>query len=181
MDPPPYEEPHGAPKDDEQDDDCYTRVSVPPWMIKKILAIGSHDERIRLVKEYLERKGRIVKEKQMALNCQDRTLAQAIKSVKTDVNDLRHAYMSTLWSIAAGKGNRIRTFWKMWIRDFDWYIFAKDSLAAATKDGAQLIHKTEMEKIETAFRKAAKELDEEYKALLVAMLNDDEKMAEAEI
>jgi hypothetical protein len=46
---------------------------------------------------------------------------------------------------------------------------------------AQKMHKTEKEKIQTAFREAVRELDEEYNALLESMQGSNEKVTKVEI
>ncbi|UKZ73247.1 hypothetical protein TrVFT333_000889 [Trichoderma virens FT-333] len=176
--PPPYEE-NG---DIIQDDDSYHgKAFIPPWITNKIMQIGSHKERVRLVEEYITRKGEIVKEKEMALTCQNRALNQAIKDAKKDANNLKKTYHQTLWSISYAKEHPNRTFWGLAGDDFGWNKFAYESLAAVRKSEAQITHKMETEKIEIAFQEAVKKFDEEYNVLLDYMSEGNRQVAAVEI
>ncbi|KAM0253080.1 hypothetical protein ACHAQJ_007456 [Trichoderma viride] len=176
MEPPPYESFTAKPDHSEHDDDdCNDKVSVPPWMMKKISKIGPHAERFRLVMKYIKRKGNIVKQRETALKLQDDILKKTIKKVEADIYKLRNTRIYLLWSIAKTKRHRLLTLFKMDDKSFAWLYYTCLSLKNVGTYEAQKMHRTETEKIQTAYRKAVIQLDEEYKTFLDSIIDGDEK------
>ncbi|KAL5088872.1 hypothetical protein Trisim1_006287 [Trichoderma cf. simile WF8] len=153
--PPPYEEHSGTAEDAKHVDSSDDKIFVPPQIMEKIMALKTHKERIRMVEEYMKKKGEIVKAKEKALSCQKRALARTIKSAKNDIKDIKKIYWETVDNIL--------------------------SLVAARKDEARRFHETETRKIEAIYQNAFKRVDEEYNALLDLMLISDKQNARAEV
>ncbi|KAL6834631.1 hypothetical protein V8C40DRAFT_261341 [Trichoderma camerunense] len=153
--PPPYEEHNGTAEDAKDVDSSNDKIFVPPQIMEKIMALKTHRERIRMVEEYMKKKGEIVKAKEKALSCQKRALARTIKSAKNDIKDIKKTYWETVDNIL--------------------------SLVAARKDEARRFHETETRKIEAIYQNAFKRVDEEYNALLDLMLISDKQNARAEV
>ncbi|KAF3076828.1 hypothetical protein CFAM422_000674 [Trichoderma lentiforme] len=153
--PPPYEEHNGTAEDAKDVDSSNDKIFVPPQIMEKIMALKTHKERIRMVEEYMKKKGEIVKAKEKALSCQKRALARTIKSAKNDIKDIKKTYWETVDNIL--------------------------SLVAARKDEARRFHETETRKIEAIYQNAFKRVDEEYNALLDLMLISDKQNARAEV
>ncbi|KAM6482035.1 hypothetical protein HDV62DRAFT_390883 [Trichoderma sp. SZMC 28011] len=153
--PPPYEEHNGTAEDAKHVDSADDKIFVPPQIMEKIMALKTHKERIRMVEEYMKKKGEIVKAKEKALSCQKRALARTIKGAKNDIKDIKRIYWETVHNIL--------------------------SLVAARKDEARRFHETETGKIEAIYQNAFKRVDEEYNALLDLMLISDKQNARAEI
>ncbi|RFU75588.1 hypothetical protein TARUN_6648 [Trichoderma arundinaceum] len=180
MNPPPYER-SDVPKNIKHNDDWDDKASISPWLMKNILEIGEHAERIRLTMEYTKRKRDIVKERDTALKLRNKSLAREIKKVKADAGNIESTRVHGLWSIAMARQHRIRSFIKM-LREEDargGYMY-HSLIRMGTKE-AQNAHKVEEEKIQVAFRKAARELDEEYKVLLDTMLDSNKQSAKVQI
>ncbi|KAK4076372.1 hypothetical protein Trihar35433_2932 [Trichoderma harzianum] len=153
--PPPYEEHNGTAEDAKGVDSSDDKIFVPPQIMEKIMALKTHKERIRMVEEYMKKKGEIVKAKEKALSCQKRALARTIKSAKNDIKDIKKIYWETVDNIL--------------------------SLVAARKDEARRFHETETGKIEAIYQNAFKSVDGEYNALLDLMLISDKQNARAEV
>ncbi|KAL7797731.1 hypothetical protein V8C43DRAFT_303502 [Trichoderma afarasin] len=153
--PPPYEEHNGTAEDAKHVDSSDDKIFVPPQIMEKIMALKTHKDRIRMVEEYMKKKGEIVKAKEKALSCQKRALARTIKSAKNDIKDIKKTYWETVDNIL--------------------------SLVAARKDEARRFHETETGKIEAIYQNAFKRVDEEYNALLDLMLISDKQNAKAEV
>ncbi|KAH6604782.1 hypothetical protein Trco_006489 [Trichoderma cornu-damae] len=164
--PPPYEK---SPKENVSEaseyDDCCEKIVVPPWALKKIARVESHEKRFRLALEYVARKGNIVEERDAALKRQERALKERLKSIKDDIEKIRRAHIDSLWYISKTKKNRLRTFVKMTFRDVDFINDMERSLIEVGNKEALREHKIETEKIHAASRKALEKLIEEFKIL----------------
>lgn len=175
--PPPYEEHNGTAEDAKHVDSSNDNIFVPPQIMEKIMALKTHKDRIRMVEEYMKKKGEIVKAKEKALSCQKRALARTIKGAKNDIKDIKKIYWETVDNILYAR----RAFWSF--RDYGLHTCTRAcrSLVAARKDEARRFHETETRKIEAIYQNAFKRVDEEYNALLDLMLISDKQNARAEV
>ncbi|KKO99090.1 hypothetical protein THAR02_08817 [Trichoderma harzianum] len=177
--PPPYEEHNGTAEEADDGNNHTDKIFVPPRTMKKVMALKTHQERIRMVGEYIMKKGEAVEAKEKALSHQKRALAKTIKDAKNDIKNLRRTYWQRVQNILDAKEPLIRSL--LFSKSYGLDLLACDALLAARKDEARLLHKLETEKIEDEFQKASKRVDEEYNALLDAMLASDKQAAEAEV
>ncbi|KAK0760038.1 hypothetical protein N5P37_007117 [Trichoderma harzianum] len=177
--PPPYEEHNGTAEDAKDVDSPNEEIFVPPQIMQKIMALKTHKERVRMVEEYMRKKGEIVKAKEKALTCQKRARARTIKGAKNDVKDIQKAYWETVHNIMDAKDQSFRLFSRGY--GFNTCIRACRLLVTARKDEARRFHETETGKIEAIYQNAFKRVDEEYNALLDLMLISDKQNARAEV
>ncbi|KAK4065221.1 uncharacterized protein Triagg1_8660 [Trichoderma aggressivum f. europaeum] len=178
-DPPPYREHNGTAEEADDGNSHSDKIFVPPRTMKKVMALETHQERIRMVEEYITKKGEAVEAKEKALSRQKRALAETIKDAKKDVRSLRGTYWQRVRNILDAKEPLIRSL--LFSKSYGLDLLACNALFAARKNGARLLHKKETEKIEAEFQKASKRVDEEYNALLDAMLASNKQTARAEV
>jgi hypothetical protein len=170
--PPPYETTISAPRKAKEDAVPYETLSMPQHIMDKILAMHPHAERVRLIKEYTVRKGQIIEAREAALTQQDGVLADAIKRVKSDINDVKETIHRALWDIGARRKHFVRGFIGATFKygDMKSETAAFPELLAAGEEEARRKCQVEYQKIETEFRDAAKQLDKDYMAYVEELL-----------
>ncbi|OTA05289.1 hypothetical protein A9Z42_0059470 [Trichoderma parareesei] len=138
----------------------------------KILAMHPHAERVRLIKEYTVRKGQIIEAREAALTQQDGVLADAIKRVKSDINDVKETIHRALWDIGARRKHFMRGIIGANFKygDMKSETAAFPELLAAGEEEARRKCQVEYQRIETEFRDAAKQLDKDYMAYVEELL-----------
>ncbi|TFB04424.1 hypothetical protein CCMA1212_003510 [Trichoderma ghanense] len=174
--PPPYERLIGAPKNAEEDAVSYDTLSMPQRIMNKILAMRSHAERVRLIKEYTVKKGQIIQTREAALTQQDRVLADAIKRVKSDIKEVQGTIQGALWDIGTRRKHLIRGYLAANFKygDMKSETAAFPELIAAGEEEARRAYRKEVHRAEAEFRDAAKQLDEKFMAFV------EKKLAEME-
>ncbi|PTB69930.1 hypothetical protein BBK36DRAFT_1156481 [Trichoderma citrinoviride] len=177
--PPPYETLAGTSDKAKEDAKSYDTLTVPPQIMDKILAVRPHAERMRLTKEYIVKKGKVIETREAALTRQGRSLADAIKRVKSDVKSIRVTRAVALGHIGQRSDRFIRGFFEACSKygDYKSEKAGIPELIAAGEEEVRRTYHTETRKIEAEFRDAAKQLDEKFMAYVENVLA---KMEESE-
>ncbi|KAL6878585.1 hypothetical protein J3F83DRAFT_723112 [Trichoderma novae-zelandiae] len=175
--PPPYETLTRASTNAKEDAKAYDTLAVPRRLMDKVFRIRPHAERMRLIEEYIGKKGEVIEAREAALTHQDGVLAEAIKRVKSDVKGIHGATTRALWNVALRSKHLVRGYIAAVSKygDLKSEAAAFPELIAAGEEEACRTYQMEVRKIETEFRDAAKQLDVEYMALLENMLAEMER------